>query len=326
MRDGARLLAHTGYRAWTAEEDTRVREMWDSGAPAVAIAEELGRSRNAVRLRHNRLVPFDYESYTPGWGKSPGRRTYWTPERVMEGLRLFAARHKGMLPNSDHEYSRLKKGHMEYPTAVSVLRLHGTMADAWEAMGAGRQRVTRGWVPWSQTDDDYLLDHAGLQTLKVIAKHLGRGWAACKRRLYDLGAGRARDVSGHLSAMQVARLYDCPLSRVKQLIASGELKAHRVQGGNYWRIDPGACERIQAKLSAPKRKSYRTTPANHGDYDRRYGLMRVRIDGKVVRVPRPASAARKEQDGTHVPATKFHPYESRYPGEMEGRHARERID
>jgi hypothetical protein len=157
------------------------------------------------------------------------------------------------------------------------------MADAWDAIGAPRSRVSRLYAPWSQEDDDFLLDSAGTYTLKLIARRLGRSWPACKRRLYDLKAGRARDVSGFMSAMQVAKEYGCPLHRVSDLIARGELPAKKVLGGHYWRIDPADAEAIAGKLKAPKR-TYRKRPADFGDYERRYGLRRVSINGRIVRV------------------------------------------
>ena len=290
-------------RTWSGEEMARLGEMVAAGMADAEIALQLGRSLDAVKVRRNRFFPKPAGEYVPGFGKTPpGRMVYWTEERVLAGLRDFAAAHK-VLPTSDHEYSRLKKGHPEWPTGVRVMEFHGSMADAWAAVG---RKVSRLWVSWTRADDDYLLEHAGEQTLKVIGKHLRRSWAACKRRLYDLGAGRARDVSGHLSAMQVAAIYDCPLARVKRLIAAGTLPAKRVQGGHYWRIEPEDCERIKAVLTARKTGPYRTSPPSHGDHDRRYGLKRVRVDGKVVRV------ARQDGDGIHVPVTKFRPYVGRY--------------
>lgn len=275
-----------GYLAWTDAEMVRLRELDGAGAGVAAIAAELGRSENAVRIRLQRHVrePLDPD-VNRGWGKGrPGRTRFWTRERTLDGLRDFARRNRGPLPSSDHDYSVLKKGHLEWPTATRVLEYFGTMADAWAAAGASKSRYQRGWVEWSQADDDLLLDLAGEMTLKVIAKRLGRSWSACKRRLYDLGAGRSRDVSGHLSMMQVAKEYGCPLSRVKKLVRDGVLPAKRIQGGHYWRILPEDCERVKHLLAAPKR-SHTSTPPSFGDYDRRYGLRRRVIDGRVMRVP-----------------------------------------
>lgn len=275
------------FRTWTPAETAVLERAIAKGRPLADVAAELGRSLNAVRIRRNRCFPAPKPAMDVNHGWSPGYgriEKYWTEDRIRAALVDFASKHKGPLPTSDHDYSDLKKGHMEWPTATAVLEQFGTMADAWAGIGVPKSRFNRGWVPWTQEDDDYLLDWAGSQTLKIIAKRLGRSWPACKRRLYDLGAGRARDVAGYLSAMQVAKEYNCPLSRVKKLIASGELPAHRVQGGHYWRIDPEDCEKLRAVLSAPKTRSYRTTPPSHGDYDRRYGLRRVRVNGRIVRV------------------------------------------
>lgn len=257
-----------------------------SGRPLQDVAEELGRSLNAVQIRRNRHFPTPKPEpgMNHGWSPGLGRiEKYWTSERVIAGLRDFASQRPGLLPNSDHDYSAAKKGHLEWPTAASVLALFGTMANAWAGIGAPKVRYTRKWNEWTQEDDDYLLEHAGEQTLKIIGKHLGRSWPSCKRRLYDLGAGRARDASGHMSAMQVAKEYGCPLHRVTALIARGELKAKKVYGGHYWRVDPEDAEAIAEKLRAPKR-TYRKRPADIGDYDRRYGLRRVSINGRIVRV------------------------------------------
>lgn len=283
--------------------------MGDLLAAGVALADialVLGRSLNAVTIRRARFFP-RVQREMPAWKGSPlGNQRWWTPERIAAGLVDFAAKHPGRLPNSDHEYNRLKKEHMEWPPAQRVLALHGCMANAWDSLSVHRSRVTRQWAPWTQADDDYLLERAGEETLKRVALHLGRSWGACKRRLYDLGAGRARDVSGHLSAMQVAKLYNCPLARVKRLIATGGLSAVRVKGGHYWRIEPEDCERLKDTLSAPKRHSYKGSAPDVGNYEQRYGLKRVTRDGKVVRV------ARRDADGIHVPLTRFHPVERRF--------------
>lgn len=275
-------------RTWTPEETAALAEAVRTGRPLQDVAEELGRSLNAVRIRRQRCFPLPKPApgVNHGWSPGMGRiEKYWTPERVEAGLRDFASRHKGQLPNSDHDYSRLKKGHMEWPTAQSVLELYGTMAKAWAGIGAPKSRYTRGWNEWTQEDDDYLLEHAGEQTLKIIAKHLGRSWSACKRRLYDLGAGPARNVSGHLSAQQVAAEYRCPVGRVTKLIQSGELRAFRVRGGHYWRIDLEDLPAVEAKLKAPRR-THRRAELDLGDYRKRKGLVRrLGPDGRTRDVP-----------------------------------------
>lgn len=190
---------------WSAGEMEFLREMVANGCTVERMARELGRSEAAITVRTARHFKAERRS-APAWKGSPlGNVRWWTEERTLEGLQDFASKHK-QLPTSDHEYSRLKKGHMEWPPAARVLEFHGSMPAAWAAVG---RRVSRSWVPWSQEDDDYLLGHAGEQTLKRIAKHLDRTWAACKRRLYDLGAGRARDVSGRAGADRFRGVAGC---------------------------------------------------------------------------------------------------------------------
>lgn len=277
---------------WTEEEKARLRELVAAGVSTEDIAAELGRSVNAIVLKRRRIIPRDIPA-APSWKGSPlGNRRWWTQERVTAGLQDFASKHRGQLPNSDQDYSTLKKGHMEWPPASRVLEFFGTMADAWEAGGAPRSRVTRQWVEWTQEDDDYLLERAGSVTLKIIAKQLGRSWAACKRRLYDLGAGPARDLSGYLSAQQVAKEYGCPVDRVQKLIATGKLPARKVLGGHYWCIDPDDAEKCRAELTKPRRSHHRYPIV--GDYDRRNGYVRRRVDGRVVRVPVTDAAVKRD--------------------------------
>ena len=286
-------------RPWTPAEMEVLDSALRTGRALEEVAVELGRSLNAVRIRRQRFFPSPARdlSRSPGWqgGRVPGGGRYWTAERIDEGLRDFARRHKGPLPTSDHVYNALKAGHMQWPTANAVLARHGRMADAWAAIGEPKTRYNRGWAPWSQADDDLLLERAGSMTLKLIAPRLGRSWQACRRRLYDLGAGRARDVSGYMSAMQVAAEYQCPVGRVEALIRSGELPAHKVNGGHYWRIDPDDLRAVEAKLRAPKR-THRKARLDTGDYRRHYGYRRVTgPDGKRRQVAVTAAAVERDR-------------------------------
>lgn len=275
--------------AWTDEDRVLLADLHAAGISPADIASRLRRSENAVRLKICRSVACPVDGNVPGWGKRPWGsakgKPYWTRERTLAGLQDFAQKHRGLLPTSDHTYNSLKKGHMEWPTSQSILAYFGSMARAWEAAGISRRRFNMGYAEWSDEENDYLLEHAGEETLKIIGAHLGRSWSACKRRLYDLKAGRARDVPGYLSAMQVAREYHCPLSRVHTLIATGELPAFKVKGGHYWRVNPidikGDLER---KLRAPKRRSYKTSPPDVGDYYQRYNIRRLMVGGVVTRV------------------------------------------
>lgn len=271
----------TGYRAWTDEHMKLLATLITEGKSNEEIAFLMDRSVEAIKIRMQRhgLRP---RRTSPSWAGSPfGNKRYWTKERTLEGLKDFSLKHWNHLPTGEEEYSRMKKGHMEWPTAHRVLEHYGSLVKAWEAVG---YKVSHSNAPWTQEDDDFLLEHAGEMTLKRIGKRLRRSWMACKRRLYDLEAGRARDVSGHLSATQVAEEYNTSLNRVYKLIQRGTLPARKVAGGHYWRIDPEDCEAVRELLTAPKR-THTTTPPDTGDYLKRYGLRRVvGSDGKVHRV------------------------------------------
>lgn len=277
-------------RTWTEEEQARLRELVLRGLPWSEVAVELGRSVDSVHVRWQRLAA--QAGLKDRWGRPLGQKRWWTRERVVAALADYAARNRGPLPTDQGAYQRAKGGHYEWPPAARVLEFFETMADAWEAVPGTKGRHTRGKAAWTQAEDDLLLSLAGEWTLKVIAPRLNRSWAACKRRLYDLGAGRARDVSGYLSALQVAAEYGCPADRVTRLIASGELKAHKVTGGHYWRIDPLDAAAIAARLRAPRRTQKRR-PLDVGDYRRRYGLRRRQMeDGSVREVGATAESER----------------------------------
>lgn len=275
-----------GTRPWSEEESVQLAELWAAGTPREEIAAALGRSPTAIQVRIPRFIGCPIDGNLPHWGRSPyGAEAYWTQARTLGGLRDFVARNKGILPSSSDAYSVMKRGHMEWPPAGRIFDHYDSMADAWAAAGASPRRYRRLWVDWTQDDDDLLLGMAGTMTLDLIAKRLGRSAGACKRRLYDLGAGRARDMSGHYSAAQVAELYGCPLARGNSLIKHGLLKAHKITGGHYWRIDPGDIDaRVENILRAPKR-THTTVPSDTGNYERRYGLRRKTVNGRQVRVP-----------------------------------------
>lgn len=278
-----------GVRPWTDEERAQLADLLHEGRSHEEIAVALGRSLFAVANKA-RKVSCPIDGNVPGWGRSTyGPKLYWTRERVITGLQSFAHSNPGPLPCGSDEYNQLKVGHSEWPTAQKVLEYFGSMPGGWEAAGVSRRRYHRSWVEWSQDDDDFLLTYAGTRTLKLIARDLNRTWAACKRRLYDLGAGPARDVSGHLSASQVAKEYNTSLHRVTDLIKRGELKATKVRGGHYWRVDPIDAEAIVDKLYAPK-KTYKSIPPDVGDYERRYGLRRMVVNGRMERVAVGAAA------------------------------------
>lgn len=115
-------------------------------------------------------------------------RTWWTRERVTDRLRRFY-REQGHAPTSTEAYHALVKGsglgpRRRYPSTYAVLRWFPSFREAWAAVGAP---VDRAWEPWSEAEDWYLREGAGILSRTALAADLGRSPDAVHRRLYDLG-------------------------------------------------------------------------------------------------------------------------------------------
>jgi hypothetical protein len=120
-------------------------------------------------------------------------RTWWTRERVLAGLRRFHQEH-GLAPTSTEEWHRLT-GHRgargggsgtrrRYPSFSGVLRYFATFRQAWTAAGIDTGRAMESW---SELEDWYLREGAGLIPRAELARDLQRTPDAVHRRLYDLG-------------------------------------------------------------------------------------------------------------------------------------------
>jgi hypothetical protein len=213
-----------------------------------------------------------------------GNKRFWTRERVLEGLRLAATQIEEPLPCSDRLYARLKNGHLDWPNATRIYFYFNSIGRAWLAAGVPRTRVTLFNVPWLPEETGYLLDMAGILTLKAIAKHLCRSPGACKRQLHKYGI-TARANQGYLSAAEVSKLYGCSYHRVCQLLAAGTIKGRYDRRRNRWQIDPiNITPAAEVLLMEPK-KTHKSTPPDLGDYYQRHGLRRTMVDGRLVTVP-----------------------------------------
>ncbi len=213
----------------------------------------------------------------PRWGHSPsGNRRYWTRERVLNALRLAAVELPGSLPCSDKAWNTVKRGRADWPPAHRILGYFGGMARAWLAAGIHRRRVSLHNVDWTEKEDAYLLEHAGLDTLQAIARALGRSYQAVRVRIGSKHFGvTARGNQGLFSAADIARAYNTPYHRVRNLARAGTIRGHYDRKRNAWRIDPlELTVRVLSLLSAPKR-TYTRTPPDVGDYYRRYGIHRI---------------------------------------------------
>jgi len=213
----------------------------------------------------------------PRWGHSPsGNRRYWTRERVLDALRLAAVELRGPLPCSDKAWNTVKRGRADWPPAIRILGYFGAMARAWLAAGVQRRRVSLHNVGWTAQEDAYLLEHAGLDTLKSIAVVLGRSYQSVRVRIGSKGFGiTARANQGFLSAAEIAKSYGAPYHRVRGLLAAGTIKGLYDRRRNAWRVDPARLTpAIIALLTAPKR-TYKSCPPDTGDYYLRYGIRRT---------------------------------------------------
>lgn len=222
----------------------------------------------------------------PIFGHSPfGNRRYWTRPRILQGLKRAMAAIEGPLPTTDVPYGRMKRGHADWPPLARIRDELGTLWEAWLAAGADPSRVRPRFREWTEADDTFLLEHAGDNlTLAEIGRRLGRTYGAVRSRLRELGV-RARDNPGHLSATQVAKLFNAPHSRVTHLLATGVIPGEFDSTRNRWRVRlEDLADEHYALLRAPKTRSYRSTPPDVGDYYTRYGIRRSLIDGKIVRV------------------------------------------
>lgn len=216
----------------------------------------------------------------PNW--IGGRNRYWMRERVIEALASAAAEIKGNLPCLDRDYSRIKKGRLDWPPATRILEYFGAMSRGWLAAGADKKRVSLHNVKWTEDEIEYLFTWAGIHTLQSIAEHLRRTYNACRGQLRDKTASRHNQ--GYLSAAEIAKEYDCSYTRVRQLLTSGVLRGEYDSLRNRWDVAPeDITPEVLIRLTAPKR-THKSVPTDKGDYYCRHGLFRKLIDGKLVRV------------------------------------------
>jgi len=199
------------------------------------------------------------------------------------GLAVAAGEIEGPLPCLDASYSRIKKGHLDWPPATRVLEYFGAMARGWLVAGEPLSRVSFHNVPWTEEERTYLLEYAGNHTLKRIAQKLGRSYGAVRGQL-RIKKIASRHNQGYLSAATLAKEYNCSCHRIRQALAEGKIKGRYDRLRNRWQIDlidltPEAKE----ILTRPKR-THKTYPTDLGDYYTRYGLSRRVIDGRVMAV------------------------------------------
>jgi len=123
-------------------------------------------------------------------GQSGQRRSWWTRERVMAGLRRFHQA-TGQAPTTSVAWMRLSGPRTptpqarRYPSTYAVLRHFPSFRAAWTAAGIGLAHAR--WAPWTAADGRYLVTMLGVQPTAEIAATLGRGEAAVRTRARRLG-------------------------------------------------------------------------------------------------------------------------------------------
>lgn len=118
---------------------------------------------------------------------SHGRR--WTRERVIAALKRFY-QVRGVAPTSSEEWNDLTANtgvpllKRPYPSFASVLGVFPSFREAWAELGVD---VGRYEMAWSEAEDWYLREGAGIISRIELAADLQRTADAVHRRMYDLG-------------------------------------------------------------------------------------------------------------------------------------------
>ena len=196
------------------------------------------------------------------------RRTWWTRERVLAGLRRFHAEH-GVVPTSTEEWHRLtaRRGargggpgaHRPYPSFYGVLRYFPTFRQAWSAAGV---LIDRAMESWTELDDWYVREGTGLIPRRELARDLQRSADAVHRRLYDLGLHSYQRWGWTLH--RVERVAQVPRHVLQTYLDRGDLPYLR--GSKVIFVDPADLivvreidwERTPAELVEAARHGWRT--------------------------------------------------------------------
>jgi len=191
---------------------------------------------------------------------------------------------KGKLPCDDRSYNKVKVDRYEWPPVMRILEYHHSVARAWLAAGAPKNRVSLRNIKWTPEEDSFLLDHAGNMKLKDIARRLCRSYQSTRARLNKYHRLKARQNQGFVSAAELAKLYNCSYHRICDALVAGDIPGTYDSVRHAWRIDLiNITPDIEKMLMSPK-ITHKSEPVDLGDYDQRNNFSRKIIDGKVCRV------------------------------------------
>ncbi len=219
----------------------------------------------------------------PNW---IGKKKYWTKDLVLKRLKKIGRTLEGPLPNWN-EYQDLKTGKLDWPPPKIITGYFGSMQRGWLAAGFNSTRVKLFNVKWLPWEDEYLLEHAGRDTLQKIAEHLYRSYPAVRARIGKTHNTHARANQGYYSAAELAREYNCSCHRIRTALQEGKIKGRFDRKLHRWEIDIADVWSSAAALMILKRpkRTWKTKPTDLGDYYRRYGLKRIMVNGKLTTVP-----------------------------------------
>jgi hypothetical protein len=173
-------------------------------------------------------------------GALEGHRTWWTRERVLDGLRRFYDQTVQAPVTSilwdqvaSNRGRRRQTWRRRFPSSYGVLRYFPSFRTAWEA--AGVQLANRRQAPWASIEDWYVTEAIGVLPTATIALDLGRTESAIYRRIRHLQR-HITDARGW-PLQRVVRITGVSEHSLRGYIRRGELPAFK--GAKCVYIDPG---------------------------------------------------------------------------------------
>jgi hypothetical protein len=173
-------------------------------------------------------------------GTLDDHRTWWTRERVLNGLRRFYDQ-TGEAPVTSILWAQVASNRdrrrqtwrRRFPSSYGVLRYFPSFRAAWEA--AGVQLTNRRQAPWTSTEDWYVTEAIGVLPTATIALDLGRSESAIYRRIRHLHR-HITDAWGW-PLQRVVKMTGVSEHTLRGYIRRGELPVFK--GAKCVYIDPG---------------------------------------------------------------------------------------
>lgn len=163
------------------------------------------------------------------------RKPWWTRERVVAALARFY-RQFGVAVTSQYEWETLTRGLPKgpgglYPSSGAIYTHFRSFRQAWDAVGVPVDRLHEDWT---ETEDWYLREAAGIISRDEIARDLRRTPGAVHRRLYDLGLHSYKLHGWSLS--RIGQVAGFPSWRLWKYVKRGLVRVRR--GSKCCYVDP----------------------------------------------------------------------------------------